>query len=263
MGKGAGKGECGEKGDFKTEKGKVAGKIAICVLVFESVATAANVYLTCCTCCLLPCGCCWCFAFLASGISGIVGAAVPACCQKNVQALHALISTAAIALAFRVVMTIIFSIWVHKFNVMLQNYDTCIAANTPPPYPYSLSYSRESYCAKTNLSFNNDAYYLDRSTVQFLHDVFATALFFAVSMAAVSIFGVAFGADGAIAEEAARDLEGGCQAEPAHGQVVQLQVQMVQPRVIQPQLQVQVVPQPTYAVAEAQDVKIAQARYSR
>jgi hypothetical protein len=221
MGKGAGKGECAGKEEFKTEKGKQAGRIAICVLVFESVGALINLYPTCVSCFVMPCGCCWGFSMLASGIAGIIGAAVPSCCKKNVKALHALIGTSAVTLAFRVAMIIVFSIWVNKFMVMLQNYDTCLAADTPLPYPFNYYYDRTVYCEVTYLKFNkDDNYYFTRDTIQSLLNAFVVALVLALVWAIVSIFGIAFGADGAKSEEGARDLEAGSKDEV---QVVEVQ----------------------------------------
>jgi hypothetical protein len=208
---------------FFGQKGKQAGRIAICVLVFESIGALVNLYPTCVSCFIMPCGCCWCFAMLASGIAGIIGAAVPSCCKKNVQALHALIGTSAVTMTFRVAMVIVFSIWVNKFMVMLQNYDTCLAANTPLPYPFNYYSDRTVYCAYTYLRLNqNDDYYFTRDTIQSLLNAFVTALVLALVWTIVSIFGIAFGADGAKAEEGVRDLEAGGRAEVQVVQVYQV-----------------------------------------
>mmetsp|Transcript_17056 Transcript_17056/g.22122 ORF Transcript_17056/g.22122 Transcript_17056/m.22122 type:complete len:116 (-) Transcript_17056:14-361(-) len=101
-----GKGNCGDKGDFKSSGGQCGGKAATGVTVMEAIGTVVNIGPACCICCILGCcgdGCCLCFFTLCGGIANLFGASFPTCCQKNAKALCNMAITSGISLVLRVI----------------------------------------------------------------------------------------------------------------------------------------------------------------
>ena len=61
------------------------------------------------------------------GWVNIFGSAVPACCRKDACGFTTMAITSIVALIGRVIMVAVFSMWVHRLNTGLEDYDNCMA----------------------------------------------------------------------------------------------------------------------------------------
>jgi len=89
----------------------------------ESIGGVVNFWPACCMCGI---DCCCCFFIVLVGWVNIIGSSVPACCKKDCCGFGTMAVTSFTALLGRIIMVAVFSIWVHRLNTGLEDYDKCM-----------------------------------------------------------------------------------------------------------------------------------------
>lgn len=124
MGKGTGKGKCGDDccnvDAYKTDEGKCAAKAGLAGSILEGIGLVVNLYPACCVCCLMEgavgvSGFPFCILILAGGIANFIGSII-SCCKKSMCGLVTFTVTSYISLILRVVAMIVIGIVTKTVN---------------------------------------------------------------------------------------------------------------------------------------------------